>query len=64
MYGSSSGWRSLEVLPADVVFGQLHGLCRELLSLVALVAVPQILPKLLWSQAKLFGQPICRKEAS
>ena len=63
------GWwflwmRSLGVLPADVVLGQLHGLCRELLRLVPLVAVPQILPKLLWSQSKLFGQPVCRKKES
>lgn len=59
---ASSGLGQSEVLPADVVLGKLHGFCGELLGLVPLVAVPQVLPKLLGSQAKLFGQPICGEE--
>lgn len=36
-------------LTANVIFGQLYGLSRELLCLVTLVTVPQIFSKLLWS---------------
>lgn len=51
------GFRGGE-LAANVVLGQLDGLGGELLRLVTLVAVPQIFSKLLWSQAKLFGQAV------
>lgn len=36
-------------LTANIVFGQLYGLGRELLRLVTLVTVSQIFSKLLWS---------------
>lgn len=36
-------------LAADIIFGELHGLGRELLGFVTLVTVSQILSKLLWS---------------
>lgn len=45
-------------LTANVVFGQLDGLGRELLRLVPLVTVSQIFSKLLWSQAKLLCQAV------
>lgn len=45
-------------LTANIVLGQFHGLGRELLRLVTLVAVSQILSKLLWCQAKLFCEAI------
>lgn len=45
-------------LTANVVFGQLNRLSRELLRLVPLVTVSQIFSKLLWSQAKLLCQAI------
>lgn len=45
-------------LTANVVFGQLNRLSRELLRLVSLVTVSQIFTKLLWSQAKLLCQTI------
>lgn len=55
------GLRSGE-LAAHVVFGQFHGLGGELLRLVPLVAVSQVLAKLLGRQAKLFGQAVCGGE--
>ena len=45
-------------LPADIVLGQLSWLRGELLRLVALVAVSQILSKLLRSQTELLGQAV------
>lgn len=45
-------------LAANVVLGQLDWLSGELLRLVTLVAVSQILSKLLWCQAKLFRQAV------
>lgn len=36
-------------LTADIIFGQLYRLSRELLRLVTLVTVSQIFSKLLWS---------------
>lgn len=45
-------------LAANIVFGQLDGLGRELLRLVPLVTVSQIFSKLLWSQAKLLCQAV------
>lgn len=50
-------------LATHIIFGQFHWLSRELLSLVTLVAVSQIFSKLFWSQSKLFGQAICKKES-
>lgn len=49
-------------LTANIVLGELHGLSRELLCLVTLVAVSQIFSKLLWGQSKLFGQTICNEK--
>lgn len=42
------GLRSAE-LTANVIFGQLYRLSRELLCLVTLITVSQIFSKLLWS---------------
>lgn len=49
-------------LTTNIIFGQLYGLSRELFSLMTLVTVSQIFSKLLWGQAKLFGQAVYSEE--
>lgn len=45
-------------LTTNIIFGQLYRLSRELFSFMTLVTVSQIFSKLLWGQAKLFGQAV------
>lgn len=56
--GPSSCQLPAACLPANVILGQLQGLCRELLCLMPLVAVPEVLPELLRSKPKFLGQAI------
>lgn len=62
--GHPSFWPSALCPPANVIFGQLQGLCRKLFRLMSLVAVTEVLPKLLRCEAKLFGQAIYSKQRS
>lgn len=62
--GHPSCWSTAACPPAHVIFGQLQRLCRELLCLVSLIAVTEVLPKLLRCEAKLLGQAIYSKEKS
>lgn len=59
-----SCWSTAACPPANIIFGQFQRLCRELLCLVPLVAVTEVLPKLLRCEAKLFGQAIYSKQKS
>lgn len=56
--GPSSCQLLVACLPANVILGQLQRLCRELLCLMPLVAVPEVFPELLRSKPELFGQTI------